>query len=62
MLWYPRLQTAAESGEAAEAMEGELQQLALHSKYVALPIEDTMDREMVVSYRYYIPAKAAAEW
>jgi hypothetical protein len=59
MLWYPRLQTAAESGETREVIEGATEQMALHAKFVALPIQDDLDGETVVSFRYYIPFKAA---
>ena len=59
MLFFPRLQTAAESGEVRESLSGASEQLALHAKFVALPIEDDLDKESIVSYRYYIPAATA---
>jgi hypothetical protein len=59
MLFYPRLQTAAESGETREQVCGATEQLALHAKFVALPIIDDLDGESIVSYRYYIPAATA---
>jgi len=59
VLWYPRLQTAAESGETLAAIDGGLAQAALHAKFAALPIADEFDGEYIVSYRYYLPAKDA---
>jgi hypothetical protein len=59
MLFFPRLQTAAESGEVREQVCGAKEQLALHAKFVALPIADDLDGESIVSYRYYIPAATA---
>ncbi len=60
MLWFPRLQTAAEAGETRESVDAELEQDLLHANFVALPTVDAMDGEMAVAYRFYVPAAAAA--
>jgi hypothetical protein len=57
--YYPRLQTAAESSETRLEIEGEIEQMALHAKFVALPRTDELDGESVVCYRSYIPAAGA---
>jgi len=59
MLFFPRLQTAAESSETREQVFGAIEQLTLHAKFVALPIKDDLDGESIVSYRYYIPTATA---
>jgi hypothetical protein len=59
MFWYPRLQSAAESGELREEIDESSEQVALHAKYIAMPIRDDLDGGTIVSCRYYLPAKAA---
>ena len=59
VLWYPRLQSEAESGEAHETIESSIEQLTLRARFRALPAKDDLDGETVLGSRYYFPAKSA---
>jgi hypothetical protein len=52
--YYPLLQTAAAAAETPMA-PGDAALTALHASFIALPVDDTVDSQQAVSYRYFLP-------
>lgn len=55
---YPRLQSMAGPAEAATALAGPLERIALSATYRALPVTDANDGERVVCFRCFLPSPA----
>jgi hypothetical protein len=58
--YYPRVQACAPAQEKTIAVADPLKAYVLHASLVALPCVDPSDGQLVVSYRSYAPAVAAA--
>jgi hypothetical protein len=60
---YPRLQPMTGAEEAAQSLagkgQGRLERIALNAQFLALPVSDPLDKESVVCYRSFLPAKNA---
>jgi hypothetical protein len=58
---YPRLQPMSGAEESAQPLagknQGRLERITLNAQFLAMPVIDPLDKERIVCYRSYLPAK-----
>ena len=56
LFYYPRLQAMAGAAEAAAALDGPIERIALSASFRALPVTDANDAQQVVCFRSFLPS------